>query len=81
VNDPNSGEGWYEWHRDGGTTLVAYVHESGEVYDPELGWNPSEFTLAASAGRVHRLIRADDADVLAEALSDLIEAEDEGVPS
>lgn len=58
MTDPNSGEGWYEWIADGAvTTHVAYVHENGEVYDPERGWNPPEFVLAAASRRVFRLVR------------------------
>lgn len=76
MTDPNSGEGWYEWRQPSSTTpQIAYVLESGSVYAPVLGWDPPEFVLAAARGHVHRLIRADDADVLAEALSDLMEAE------
>ena len=52
--------GWYEWIKPGSaTTHVAYVHESGEVYDPEHGWNPEAFVLASAAGRVYPLVRAD----------------------
>lgn len=60
VNDTNSGEGWYEWLRDGAsTTHIAYVHENGSVYDPEFGWDSAEFLMAAAAGRVFKLVRAD----------------------
>ena len=56
----NSGEGWYEWIREGtGTTHVAYVHENGSVYDPERGWDPTEFLLASAAGRVFKLVRVE----------------------
>jgi len=61
--DVNSGPGWYEWIRDGvATTHIAYVHDGGEVYDPEHGWNPPEFLLAAASGRVFRMVRAQDGD-------------------
>lgn len=66
MSDPNSGEGWYEWLRvreGSAATCIAYVHENGEVYDPEQGWNSPEFLLAAAHGRVFRLVRAEDADV------------------
>lgn len=79
MSDPNSGAGWYAWFKmPANTSHVAYVHENGEVYDPEHGWNPEEFALAAAEGQVHRLVRADDADALAEALSDLMEQEPGG---
>lgn len=75
MSDPNSGEGWYEWVKAPGmTTEIAHVSESGEVYAPGHGWNPAEFLLASAEGRAHRLVRADDEDALAEALSDLMEA-------
>lgn len=58
--DVNSGEGWYEWSRvPANTTHIAYVHESGEVYDPENGWSPDDFTFAAARGHVHKLVRLD----------------------
>lgn len=61
VSDPNSGEGWYEWHKmPANTTHIAYVHENGEVFDPEEGWNSPNFLLASAEGRVHRLVRADE---------------------
>lgn len=60
MTDPNSGEGWYEWHKmPNFTTHVAYVHESGEVYVPEFGLTSEDFLLASAEGRVHRLVRAD----------------------
>lgn len=73
--EPNSGEGWYEWrHMPSNTTHIAYVRENGEVYLPESPGDTDEpFLLAAAGGNVHRLVRADDADALAEALSDLME--------
>jgi len=58
--NPNAGEGWYEWIREGSaTTHIAYVHENGEVYDPEHGWNPPDFLLAAARDRVFKLVRAE----------------------
>lgn len=77
MTDPNSGEGWYAWqHMPSNTSHIAYVHENGEVYLPESPGDTDEpFLLAAAAGHVHRLVRADDADALAEALSDLMEYE------
>lgn len=63
VADVNSGTGWYEWIREGSmTTHIAYVHENGEVFDPEQGWNSPEFLLASAAGRTFRLVRAEEAD-------------------
>lgn len=60
-DEPNAGEGWYEWHKmPGHTTHIAHVHENGDVYDPEHGWNPPQFLLASAEGRVHRLVRADE---------------------
>ncbi|PRB14482.1 hypothetical protein [Microbacterium sp. MYb62] len=55
----DAGVGWFEWFKmPENTTEIAYVHESGEVFDPVRGWNPVEFTIAAAEGRVHRLVRA-----------------------
>lgn len=54
----NSGEGWYEWYPPDDTTSIAYIDEAGGFYSPE-GYTPDEFTLSASRGRVHRLVRAD----------------------
>ena len=55
----DAGVGWFEWFKmPENTTEIAYVHESGEVFDPVRGWNPVEFTIAAAEGRVFRLVRA-----------------------
>lgn len=54
----DDGIGWFEWFMPGAaTTHIAYVHESGEVYSPEHGWNPEEFVLAKAEERVYRLVR------------------------
>ena len=60
MKDINSGEGWYEWQRmPGNTTHIVYVHENGESYDPENGWNDPTFLFASAQGLVHRMVRAD----------------------
>lgn len=58
------GVGWYEViHPTAATTLLAYVREDGSVYFPETNDGQVEFALAAARGHVHRLVRADDAEV------------------
>lgn len=59
----NSGPGWYEViHPTRAETCIAYVAEDGSIYLPEGEhvMNADEFLFAASRGRAHRLIRADD---------------------
>lgn len=59
----NHGVGWYEViHPTAATTLLAYVHEDGSVYFPETNDGRAEFEFAAARGKVHRLVRADDAE-------------------
>jgi hypothetical protein len=54
-------EGWHEFITPvKALTRIAYVYESGEVYLPE-GGDPDDFVLAASYGRVYRLVREDEA--------------------
>jgi hypothetical protein len=61
TTDLEAGVGWYEWFKaPANTSHIAYAHEGGDVYDPENGWNPPEFLLAATEGRVHKLVRADE---------------------
>lgn len=63
MSDPNTGEGWYEWHKmPQNTTHIAYVHENGSVYLPEGDADQSDFLLASARGHVHRLVRAEEAD-------------------
>ena len=58
--EANAGVGWFEWFEmPANMPHVAYVHEGGSVYDPELGWDPEGFTLAAASGNIHRLVRLD----------------------
>lgn len=65
INNPNSGEGWYEFiHPSNATTHIAYVRENGEIYLPEAGVTEEDLTLAAAREQVHRLVRADDVDTL-----------------
>jgi hypothetical protein len=53
--------GWHEFITPvKALTRIAYVYESGEVYLPE-GGDPDDFVLAASYGRVKRLVREDEA--------------------
>lgn len=63
MTDPNSGPGWYEVLSPRATTCIAYVHEDGSLYLPEGEdtLSPTEFAFAAARGRVHRLVRADEA--------------------
>lgn len=57
IPDPNSGEGWYEWHKmPQNTTHIAYVHENGSVYLPEGDADQSDFLLASARGHVHRAV-------------------------
>jgi hypothetical protein len=65
INNPNSGEGWYEFiHPTNATTHIAYVRESGEVYFPESGLTTEDLALASAREQVHRLVRADDVDTM-----------------
>lgn len=58
--------GWVEWQMPGvRTTHVAYVHENGDVYDPEHGWNPVDFVGSALEHNAqHRLVRAEVLEAL-----------------
>lgn len=59
----NSGTGWYEWHHAPAmTTHCAYVHENGQTFDPDFGWDSPEFHEALHSDRAHRLVRADGTD-------------------
>lgn len=60
-SDVNQGEGWYEFiHPTKATTHIAAVLESGDIYLPEEGVTFEDFILAASRGKVFRLVRAED---------------------
>lgn len=55
-----SGEGWFEWLMPAvATTHITYVHENGNLYQPE-GESDDAFLLASAEGRVYRLVRARD---------------------
>ena len=55
-----SGPGWYGFiKRPEATTHVAYVHENGEVWVPDMGWTTAgEFALLTE-GKEERLIGVD----------------------
>lgn len=68
-----AGEGWFEWFKmPENTTHIAYVHESGKVYDPENGWDQPEFVIAAAEGHVHKLIRVDEVAPLLAAVENVL---------
>lgn len=61
MTDCNSGEGWYEViHPIKATTHIVYVHESGDIYDPEEEIDEELFLLAAALDHVHKLVQEDE---------------------